>query len=72
MVLGKKVAILGWEWGRNSALREGQKIPCIFTLISLSISLNICFGCSNKPSHHKGSFEYPQHMLRSRNKKNNF
>ena len=27
MVLGKKVAIFDWEWGRNSAPREGQKMP---------------------------------------------
>ena len=27
MVLGKKVAIFNWEWGRNSAPREGQKMP---------------------------------------------
>ena len=27
MVLGKKVAVFDWEWGRNSAPREGQKIP---------------------------------------------
>ena len=27
MVLGKRVAIFDWEWGRNSAPREGQKIP---------------------------------------------
>ena len=25
--IGKKVAIFEWEWGRNSALREGQKFP---------------------------------------------
>ena len=25
----KKVAIFDWEWGRNSAPRDGQKIPCI-------------------------------------------
>ena len=31
MVLGKKFAIFGWEWGRNSAPREGQKIPCNLT-----------------------------------------
>ena len=31
--------------------------------IFLSISLNICFGCSKEPSHWDGSFEYPQHML---------
>ena len=28
MVLGKKVAIFDWEWGRNSAPRDGQKLPC--------------------------------------------
>ena len=28
MVLGKKVAIFDWEWGRNSTHREGQKITC--------------------------------------------
>ena len=28
MVLGKKVAIFDWEWGRNSAPRDGQKMPC--------------------------------------------
>ena len=27
MVLGKKVAIFDWEWGRNSAPRDGQKAP---------------------------------------------
>ena len=27
MVLGKKVAIFDWEWGRNSVPREGQKMP---------------------------------------------
>ena len=27
MVLGKKVAIFEWEWGRNSAPRDGQKSP---------------------------------------------
>ena len=28
MMFGKKVAILDWEWDRNSAPRERQKIPC--------------------------------------------
>ena len=41
-------------------------------VIFLSISLNICFGCSKEPSHQDGSFEYPQHMFWLRNKKNNF
>ena len=27
MVLGKKVANFDWEWGRNSAPREGHKMP---------------------------------------------
>ena len=29
MVLGKKVAIFNWEWGHNSAPKDGQKIPCL-------------------------------------------
>ena len=47
-----------------------RKIAIIF----LSISLNMCFGCSKEPSHpdRDGSFEYPQHMFWLRNKKNNF
>ena len=32
----------------------------------------MCFGCSKEPSHGDGSFEYPQHMIWLRNKKNNF
>ena len=31
--------------------------------IYLSISFNICFGCSREPSHSDGSFEYPQHIF---------
>ena len=31
MVFGKKVAIFDWEWGQNSAPRDGQKIPCCIT-----------------------------------------
>ena len=34
MVLGKKVAIFDWEWGRNSAPREGKKMPCLALLDS--------------------------------------
>ena len=45
-----------------------RKIAVIF----LSISLNICFGSSKEPSHREGSFEYPEHMFKLRNKKNNF
>ena len=28
MLLGKNVAIFDWEWCRNLAPRDGQKIPC--------------------------------------------
>ena len=38
----------------------------------LSISLNMCFGCSKELSHRDGSFGYPQHMFWLRNKNNNF
>ena len=37
--------------------------------IFLPIILSICFGCLKEPSHRDGSFEYPQHMFRLRNKK---
>ena len=37
--------------------------------IFLSVSLNICFGCSKEPSHRDSSFEYPQHMFWLGNKK---
>ena len=33
MVLGKKVAIFDWEWGRNLAPREGQKMACLGCLL---------------------------------------
>ena len=54
-------------FGQLSKIVEG-----IITIIFLSISLNMCFGCSKEPSHRDGSFEYPQHMFWMRNKKNNF
>ena len=38
-----------------------------FLFFVLSISLNMCFGCSKDLS-----FEHPQHMFWLRNKKNNF
>ena len=44
-----------------------HKIAIIF----LSISLNMCFGCSKEPSHRDSSFDYPQHMFWLRNKKIN-
>ena len=42
-----------------------RKIVNIF----LPIIISICFGCSKEPYHRDGSFEYPQHMFRFRNKK---
>ena len=36
MVLGKKVAFFYLEWGRNSAHREGQKIPWKTSLSGLT------------------------------------
>ena len=32
-------------------------------IIFLSISFNMCFGCSKEPSDRDGSFEYPQHVF---------
>ena len=50
--------------------QKKRKIAIIF--LHVSISLNMCFGCSKEPSHRYGSYEYPQHMFWLRNKKNNF
>ena len=47
MVLGKKVAYFDWEWGQNSAPREGQKMPCfvqsllVIPLIILQLLKNL-------------------------------
>ena len=49
--------------GPDKQNKNQRKIVIIF----LSISLNMCFGCSNEPSHQEGSFEYPQHMFWLRN-----
>ena len=46
-----------------------QNIQHKIAIIFLSISLNMCFGCSKEPSLRDGSFEYPQHMIWLRNKK---
>ena len=35
MVLGKKVEIFDWEWGQNSAPREGQKMPGTFISVNM-------------------------------------
>ena len=55
MVLGKEVAIFNWEWGRHSAPRDGQKMPCmcqhvvgysdqngIFSLVFLTKERSVC------------------------------
>ena len=45
MVLGKKVAMFNWEWGRNSAPREGQKMPCLYVCWVIFIAfVNINFS----------------------------
>ena len=35
MVLGKKMAIFDWEWGRNSALEMGRKGPVFVCDVAL-------------------------------------
>ena len=40
MVLGKNVSIFNWELGRNSAPRDGQKIPCT---VKIFVHLNLCY-----------------------------
>ena len=37
MVFGKKMDIFDWEWGRNSALRYGQKIPCDLQCVPIKL-----------------------------------
>ena len=49
-----------------------QKKERKMAIIFLSISLNMCFGCSRESSHPDNSFECPQHMFGLRIKKNNF
>ena len=47
-------------------------LECNIVNISLPITFHICFGCSKEPSQRDGSFEYPQHIFRLRNKTNIF
>ena len=49
-----------------------QNFERTIVIVSLSISLSMCFGYSKEPSHGDGSFEYPQHMFILRNNNNNF
>ena len=37
MVLGKKVAIFGWEWGRNMAPRDRQKKALQIVMILFAV-----------------------------------
>ena len=53
-----------YSWGQLSKIFKPRNV-----IIFLSISLNMCFGCSKEPSHRDGSFEYPKHMFWLRNKK---
>ena len=47
MALGKKVTIFNWEWGRNSASRDGQKIPCAFIAdLALHLKMFLSWGYS--------------------------
>ena len=55
-----------------SAISYKRKIWHKIVSIFLSINLNICFGFSKEPSHRDGSYEHPQHMVWSNNKKNKF
>ena len=54
------------------SLKNTKIVECKIVIIFLSISCNMCFGCSKESSHPDGSFVYPQHMFWLRNKKNNF
>ena len=50
----------------------GKRLEPKIVFIFLPSNLNICFECSKELSHGDGTFEYPQHMFRLRNKNNNF
>ena len=48
---------------RTQSSSYAQYLIIQFLVFSLSIDLNMCFGCSKEPSHRDGSFEYLQHMF---------
>ena len=56
----------------NTVLDKQQKNQRKFVKFFSPINFNMCFGCSNEPSHLDGSFEYTQHMFWLRNKKIKF
>ena len=79
IVVFSRVTILMNLWIISCKLNVQSVCICIgpvkqkkIAINFLSISLNVCFGCSKEPSLRDGSFEYPQHMFWLRNKKNNF
>ena len=41
MALGKKVAVIHWEWGRNSAPRDGRKSPA-YARLTDSFLYDLC------------------------------
>ena len=64
--IGKKVAIFNWEWGPNSAPRDGQKIPCLVILtcfflipqlIVLGENITIYRGCEGQIENSVSSVE---------------
>ena len=61
-LLDKRHADMNMHWVRN--IIGLDKIVNIY----LSMSLNICFGCSKESSQVDDSFEYPQQMFWLRNK----
>ena len=54
--------------GNHHILGLYKKIKHKIVIIFLSISLNMCFGCSEEPSHRDIFFENLQHMFWSRNR----
>ena len=46
----------------HTHLNAGLNLQLKNVNIFLPISINICFECSEEPSHLDGPFEYPQHM----------
>ena len=53
----------------RASLAKNKCLNCDYFLIHQFIHM---FCVLKEPSHQDGSFEYPQHMFRLRNKKNNF
>ena len=71
MVLGKKVAIFDWEWGGNSAPREGQKMPCLLFscwVMPLFFSLQILLSKKIFHNFHQSANklyqDHTQHFIR--------